>query len=214
MKGPVRLFLGFGIGLGVATLLTLLFRGYPTRDAGPAIGDQQPRGIGQTLRESRPGSSVHELVLVYIGSSTCSQSTRPDVAETVVRLRQRLGRALAEKNPNGVLTFVGVDLDPIAGSEMGHLVEFGQLDQVSLGGSFMNWVAFEQSLPPFNGAPGAPTPQVVVLSRVVERLNAVGSGMRVRSSPPRIIGRAYGIDRISRLDPEMILESMIHANDG
>ena len=162
--------------------------------------------VQDAIRQGAPGDQFDEWIMVYIGSSSCSHSNHPDLPDALAWIRATLERELSSRTDKAFVSAVGVDLNPIAGREVDHLQWAGSFEQVSLGGSYLNWVASHVSWYPLEGAPGVPTPQVVLVRRSLARLNERGMGMHVALTDERLVGRRYGLHRLQSWDLVRLVE--------
>jgi len=162
--------------------------------------------IQDAIRQAAPGDQFEEWIMVYIGSSSCTHSNHPDLPDALAGIRATLEGELSDHAAHVLVSAIGVDLNPLAGRELDHLRWAGSFEQVSLGGSYLNWVASHVSWYPSDGAPGVPTPQVVLVRRSLERLNERGTGMQVALRDERLVGRRYGLHRLQSWDLVRLVE--------
>ena len=140
-----------------------------------------------------PNASTKEgdqLVLVYIGSSTCGWSNRPELSPMIRNLKSEL----SERAGAAGLGFaaVGVARDIRAADGLAHLEEFGPFDEVMAGNSWAN-TGIQEFVYGVGGmgGPGA-TPQVVLVSRRLDY-----SAGHVSLVDGRVLLRRSGFGEIS-----------------
>lgn len=132
-------------------------------------------------------SSGTEVVLVYVGSSTCAWSNVPRLPKLVEELKLTL-QARAKSEGKTFFT-VGVARDLESDRGLRHLEDFGTFDEVMSGGSWINTGILKYI---FDDLPGpAATPQLVLLERLVE----VREG-NYSIVDERILARAVGLEEI------------------
>lgn len=142
---------------------------------------------GEAYKPSRSFSSGTEVVLVYIGSSTCAWSNVPRLPKLIEQLKLTVQ---ANAQAEGKAFFaVGVARDRESSHGLRHLEEFGTFDEVMSGGSWINTGILKYV---FDDLPGpAATPQLVLLERQVE----VREG-NYSVTDERILARAVGLEEI------------------
>lgn len=148
--------------------------------------------IADTLARAEYGTELTEVMLTYLGSSTCGWSTNPQL---VPALRSALDSVVTEAARRGALaTTIGIDIDPQPGHPDAHLRTFGLFDQIVAGGGFMNIAA----LGPHWGIPAVAegTPQVLVLERTLRKGNARGDPLVVEVVSTRVLARLFGLNEI------------------
>lgn len=160
-------------------------------DSGRAVANSR---LTYAIAAAEPNDTLSELLIVYIGSTTCSWSNAPELATSfrviVDSLRQR---AAAE----GLFaSVIGVDLDARVGREMQHLAHLGPFDQLSLGGGFANELGLQATWGDFAGPSGTPTPQVIVLRRGLRKVSRRGEPLVLRVDRPDVIARHVGLSEI------------------
>jgi hypothetical protein len=149
--------------------------------------------IPKTVR--RPAYRTgRQVVVMFIGASTCNAAGRLDVQEAFLKLRQRLG---AEARAAGKqITFVGVSTDWTLAKGLDFLSHYGAFDEVVVGGNWMNSSVVSYV---WRDVPGAPMlPQVVVLERAIE----VNDGSYTVSAD-RLIARKLGADEMIQWSREL-----------
>lgn len=113
-----------------------------------------------------PSASTEEgdqLVLVYVGSSTCGWSNRPELYPMIQNLKSELSE---RANTAGVgFAAVGIARDVRAADGLAHLEEFGPFDEVMAGNSWANTGIQEYIYGAGEMAGPGATPQILLLSR-------------------------------------------------
>lgn len=145
------------------------------------------RFAGEAYNPSGSLSSGTEVVLVYVGSSTCVWSNVPRLPKLIEHIKLTLQ---ANAEAEGKLFFaVGVARDRDSDRGLRHLRSFGAFDEVMSGGSWLNTGILKYV---FEDLPGpAATPQLVVLERQVQ----VREG-NYSVTDERILARAVGLEEI------------------
>lgn len=80
--------------------------------------------------------NIHEINLVYIGSSKCAFSNNPEVYSTVDLIKSELNTKANFYNVGFSAIGIAVDWDPMIGID--HLKKFGHFDEVITGNSWSN----------------------------------------------------------------------------
>lgn len=152
----VMLGLGGSLGFGLSSLGLLPI---PDVTVGwtvplPSSGDYVPSG------SARPGE---EIVLVYVGSSTCPWSNLPELPGLVRAMKSDFDSRVLKRGKSFVT--LGIARDRLAADGLEHLAKFGAFDEVMAGSSWANtgiqhFVYGDREI-----AGPAATPQVVLLSR-------------------------------------------------
>jgi hypothetical protein len=138
---------------------------------------------------SRSGS---QLVMVYLGSSTCAASNDSQLPEAIETLKLRLASYAEREEMSFVSIGVGLDWIPERGIE--HLFRFGRFDEVSSGYSWGNsaglqYMWSDRSIMPV-------TPQVVVYQRLFSPSIDSTNQPRYEQSGLELLGAAAGVDEI------------------
>lgn len=142
---------------------------------------------GEYRPESRL-SSGEELAIVFVGSSACAWSNRPELMRVVKNLKTTLaGRAAAA----GIgFSAVGVARDIVAERGIAHLAKFGRFDEVMSGRGWAN-TGIQKYLYNTMPGPGA-TPQILVLARSLDF-----STGHVAIVDERVLARKVGLKEIT-----------------
>ena len=146
-------------------------------------------------REYRPGSvrasgTGREILLVYLGSSSCGWSNLPEVARAVRDAKNLV--AEQARNAGTGFSALGIALDGDASSGWEHLRNAGLFDEVAAG---MGWANSGADKYVFGSLAGpASTPQLLV----VERLLSTGPGARRIGESERVLVRKAGSNAILR----------------
>lgn len=128
-----------------------------------------------------------ELVVVYVGSTSCKASLEPGFADVVHSINDKV-RAAAKRDGK-LFSSVGVALDWSTNQGASYLTQFGDFDEISVGrnwlnGSVVNFVWRDHPGP-------AATPMIVVFERDVVMDNEA-----IKVSQERILKRVVGGDEI------------------
>lgn len=118
---------------------------------------REPRLAPDTLTDG------NEIVLVYIGSSTCVWCQVEDLPTVISDIREAVG-AQATRANNGFAA-IGVSIDSDVGSGVAHLQKVGPFHEVSAGRRWRNIGALKYAAEDYVGRLG--TPQVVVIRRSI-----------------------------------------------
>ena len=153
-------------------------------------------GVAVTLK--RPVSAVvysprlsvesgDELVLVYIGASTCGASNVPELPGIVERIKVALKAEAGRRKLQLLVT--GVAKDVVSGSGLRHLQKFGTFDETVAGNGWLNSVARHYVVDAFPGLRA--TPQLVLTVRQT-RVDVGGPSV----SNERLLARKIGVSEI------------------
>lgn len=149
----------------------------------PDIADQS--SMGQRL-------GGEQLVLVYIGSSSCSWSNRDEIPGAIGTIQSRL-RQYAEEAGLGFVS-TGVAIDWIVDEGVEHLRSVGRFDQMVTGRNWSNMGALRYI---WQTVPGrASTPQIVVVRRHMDVPTADGTVGAFSVSNVRLVTRKVGFTEI------------------
>lgn len=125
--------------------------------------------------------------VVFIGSSTCSQSTRPEVEtafDQIVEALRRQHRSTASVRTVGV----AVEIDPVKG--MAYITQIHPFDEIMSGG---NWFGHGPRRYIWETHPGeAAVPQVIILSKELSRIPT-------QIGRDTVLSRHVGVDEIEAL---------------
>lgn len=138
----------------------------------------------------RPGASVgtgRELVLVFLGSSRCPWTNRPDVVGAVRDAKSNLAKVLADTGI-GFAT-EGVTNDPLVADGIEHLRQFGDFDEISVGRESLNAAVRKYVYEDLRGP--SHTPQLLVIERTITL-----RGERRAIEGERVLLRKIGARRI------------------
>lgn len=141
-----------------------------------------------------PGVSLspgEEVVLIYLGSSTCAWSNVPELPSEVRRLKVLL-QARAQNEGKRFAT-VGIARDWLTKDGIDHLNKFGSFDEIMTGRSWANHGTQHYIYGEGDMAGPRSTPQVIVISRKLESHEG-----RPSISDERVILRRTGVDAISK----------------
>ena len=106
----------------------------------------------------------HELMMVYIGSSTCSFANSPEMPALIEHVKLALQQKASKR---GLLfSTMGVSIDWSTDHGLQHLSKFGAFDEIMTGRKWQSLGAHEFV---WGAVPGmAVTPQVLVVARTIE----------------------------------------------
>lgn len=143
------------------------------------------RPIGVPL----PGESRDEVIVVLIGSSQCAASRQPELVAAFARIRAVI---MQEAQLAGQrVVFAGVALDVRMSTGLRWLRQFGPLDEISIGRSWMNSAVVHLMWRDLAGPPSIP--QIVVYQR-----KTVGAQMAIGVQPDVIRMRLSGLEQIAK----------------
>lgn len=149
---------------------------------------------GAVAAESGGGPVRRELLMVYIGSSTCEASNSGQLRRDVRELRTLLaGRAAAAGRS---LVTLGVAVDGRASAGIAHLQKVAPFDEVAAGGGWANAHALKYVWEKWPGVAG--TPQIVVIDREIRVRRGGPGGVTYSSGAERMVARLAGAWEISR----------------
>lgn len=142
----------------------------------------------------RPSGSIatgktEEVVLVYIGSSSCGWSNVPELPGLVERMKRDL-RAWSTDRELGFLA-IGIARDINVAAGLRHIESFASFDEVMAGRSWAN-VGVQKYVYGELAGPGI-TPQVVIIHR---RIEYHGTG-KVAIESERVLARMAGLREIT-----------------
>lgn len=142
--------------------------------------------------EARPAlasapDADEELVVVFIGRSTCGASRVTGLAERMRSLRDTAERRAREQGRRAV--FVGVATDPVLADGLAFLEAFGRFDEVIVGRGWLNHGLLRYVREDHPGP--ASIPQVVVYTRTV-----TPAGTRMELGPETLLLRKVGVPAI------------------
>lgn len=107
-----------------------------------------------------------ETILVFVGSSSCVNSTDPRLSEAVRRLRTRLREQAEEQGRT--FSSIGVSLDWRVSVGTKYLESLGPFDEVLIGRSWLNSGALKYIWGDQLGGPAA-VPQLLVVERFLDQ---------------------------------------------
>lgn len=125
-----------------------------------------------------------ELAFIYIGSSGCAYSNGPELPVMIEQLKQRIKEEAQSTDRS--FAAIGVAKDWVVEDGIEHLQKFGAFDEVMTGRNWLNVGALKYM---WEDIPGkAATPQIVVVDRVVEGVDAPAYGIKEEELVVRKIG--------------------------
>lgn len=116
-----------------------------------------------------------ELVLIYIGSSGCVYSNKPDLPDKIDQLKS-LVQSKATESGRGFAT-IGISRDWDVERGLAHLAKFGEFDEVMTGRSWANEGIMKYVWESSYGEPA--TPQVIIIDRFLSTDNSAGSHFKM-----------------------------------
>lgn len=131
-----------------------------------------------------------EIVLVYIGASSCAACLSDEIKEDVRRLKAQY-HTLATRADKAFST-IGVSIDWDISEGMDLLEGYGDFDEISVGRNWQNSLARVLVWEDYPGRPAIP--QALVLER---RVRADAGGIRV--SNEQLLRRLVGVEEIATL---------------
>jgi hypothetical protein len=181
--------------LGVLLLVAACSFAVAAAAARRATARSQPRAdVSRATPGSDTASVRRELVMVYIGSSTCAVSNRRELRADVRQIQRQLqARAAATGR-----TFVslGVAVDRRADAGLRHLERMGRFDEVAAGQGWANAHARRYVWEEWPGIAG--TPQIVLIEREIRVVRDGPGGVNYASGPERLVLRKAGLWEIGR----------------
>ena len=136
----------------------------------------------------------HEIVMVYIGSSTCGFANSPEMPEVIERIKLALQmESLARES---AFSAIGVSIDWDVSNGIGHLAKFGMFDEIMTGRKWQGqggrqffWDALPSSI--------RSTPQVLVIARMADSPSPEQRNQGYQISNETILVRKTGAKAIS-----------------
>jgi hypothetical protein len=136
----------------------------------------------------------HEIVMVYIGSSTCGFANSPEMPEVIERIKLALQmKSLARES---AFSAIGVSIDWDVSDGIGHLAKFGTFDEIMTGRKWQGhggrqffWDALPSSI--------RSTPQVLVIERMADSPSLEPRNQGYQISNETILTRKTGAKAIS-----------------
>jgi hypothetical protein len=153
-----------------------------------------PAPVDQGPAAADTASVRRELVMVYIGSSTCAVSNRRELRDDVRELRRQLQTRAAAAGRTFVSVGVAVDLRADAG--LRHLERMGPFDEVAAGRGWANAHALRYVWEEWPGIAG--TPQIVLVEREMRVEGEGPGGVSYAAGPERLVLRKAGLWEIGR----------------
>lgn len=126
-------------------------------------------------------------VAVFLVSSTCGASRYPDLPKALAVIRAREDTQATREGKTFISVGVALDDDPSIG--LAFLKTFGNFDQLSVGGNWLNAMAIDLLIRDTKGP--LSLPQLIVLERTV----TVGPAA-IQVGQDRVMGRYIGFDDI------------------
>ena len=154
----------------------------------PEVSAELPENLYAPAHELVTGT---ELVMVYIGSSTCGFCNDPELPSMVESAK--LGLQRKASNRGLLFSAIGVSVDWVVRDGSAHLAKFGIFDEIMTG---RKWQGTGPHLY-FSRIPGeAATPQILVFTREVEGASPEYPARRNRVSDGTLVVRIIGLQGI------------------
>lgn len=174
------ILLGTGFILGTVGLV-------PKPDIDLGVRWSLPALAREAYVPSARTDSGSELVFVFVGSSGCSWSNRPELPE-MVRTAKLAVRDRSRAEDKGFAA-IGIAKDVVPSKGIAHLAAFGDFDEVMAGRGWLNAGVLRYV---YDDLPGpAATPQIIVVARDV----LVDRGQRAILDE-RVVARMTGLAEI------------------
>ncbi len=129
----------------------------------PSIERLLPQAETRSFERGKILEGGKQLVMIYLGSSSCAWANRDDVRAAVREVKKLLAeRAARTERP---FVTIGVSLDWSIEDGLTHLTEIGEFDEIAVGNKWVNLAAIRYI---WHDVPGpASTPQIIVVERTV-----------------------------------------------
>lgn len=153
------------------------------------------RDVNTILTDERFNQNEFEIVLVYIGNSTCPASNIEGLDFSLKMIKDKL--ALQGKSKGYGVKFIGVSTGSHYENELRHLSKFGSFDEIIIGNGWSNLGVLKYFYDDFRGL--AATPQLIISLR---RFDKIDGSTRVSNRGvigERIIFRKLGAGEIEEL---------------
>jgi hypothetical protein len=168
-----------------------------------AVAWRDLRSPAETPTRAYPGrelKSGKEIVLLYVGSSSCKPSLEPRFASAIKDLKAVVAKQVRSKGM--VFTSIGVALDWSTDGGTAYLAGFGPFNEINVGQNWLNtsviqWVWRD------NPGPGA-TPMVIIYEREITMKDDA-----IRITGEKVIKRIVGADDIEAWVPKAHLLSTL-----
>jgi hypothetical protein len=159
-----------------------------------ATRSQPGADVSRATASSDTASVRRELVMVYIGSSTCAVSNRRELRADVREIQRQLHARAAATG----MTFVslGVAVDRLADAGLRHLERIGPFDEVAAGQGWANAHARRYVWEEWPGIAG--TPQIVLIEREMRIERDRPGGVIYAAGPEQLVLRKAGLWEIGR----------------
>jgi hypothetical protein len=134
--------------------------------------------------------SGNQLVMIFVGASTCGASNYPHLPSALRKMKQQLRTAASLRSED--FYTVGVAVDWSVSDGLHFLSESGPYDEISVGDNWMNLDAISYIVRNLPGA--ADIPQVILLERSLDL-----EGPTPTISDDRLVTRKVGVTAIEQL---------------
>jgi len=141
----------------------------------PLLNDNQQ--IGGQYTPSRLHANGHELLFIYIGSSSCAASNIDELRNLTKRAKIHLEKLASSRGKSFFTMAIGIDLKPQNGYD--HIRKFGLFNEVHVGRGWMNDSVVKYIWQEYPGAPA--TPQIIVLEREIHSPTEFGDRFSVNN---------------------------------
>lgn len=177
-----------------ALFLTVFAAGFYATSAGlvgaPDISIKWEHPDRFSYQPSLRAEGGAELILIYLGSSDCVYSNKPDLPDKIDRLKSLMQSKAGESGRGFAAIGISRDWDVERGLD--HLAKFGQFDEVMTGRSWANEGIMKYV---WEGSYGAPaTPQVIIIDRFLSAEPSEGSYFKMLSE--KFVVRKVGPEAI------------------
>jgi hypothetical protein len=180
--------LGTGVAVVAGILLVGVWRG-ATEAKSPAKRSTSS-SVGQqlnTIGKVRKFESGKQIILAFIGSSTCGAAARPELIPAFKEIRAQVEASAKERKAQ--IFVIGIATDWYISTGLRFLGEYGPFDEVIVGQNWFNTGAVKYIWRDVPGPGG--TPQIVVVERDVQV-----DGGNVTVSDETLLARKLGLDEI------------------
>lgn len=138
---------------------------------------------------------MEEILLIYIGSSTCVYCTSPELKSSLNSLVKKLEKRATKSNKN--LNIIGLTKESAPISGIKHLVELGvNFDEFSSGNRWRN-ISLDRYINDFESIYS--TPQILLTKRIYED-TLFGDKIWNPIIEEKVIARYVGLNKITEID--------------
>lgn len=134
-----------------------------------------------------------ELVLIYIGCSTCAAANHQQLPSAIKKLKLKLDNYASENDL--VFHSIGVSKEVNLTQELEYLSKFGSFSEISIGKNWSNNIILKYIWDDFGGR--AVVPQIIVTKRDYQRITSATNGTFYRGiADEKILLTKYGPNSI------------------